>query len=521
MRPIKFIHMADTHLGNVQYNLFERFRDFNRAFNAILLKALNEKVDFIIHGGDFFNSNKINPETLSAVYLMIKTFHDTCMKKLERKIPIIVIEGNHDKRNFLAKRSWLKFLADLELIILLSLDNKKEEEQFFRPYSQKSKRGSYIKIKDTIIYGIQYYGAITQDLIPKIHNALPTGEDSFNILLMHFGVTGQIKGKLGVDLSDNLLALHQKIDYLGLGHFHKQFRHPHDNAWIFNPGSTEINSPKEFYGDDGAPFPRGVFLVEATSKKTENIKVTPIEFENGDSGAKNSLPNRQFYDLPIDFTKIEPQSFEKLTDFVLNIIQKKGFTPTSAMGDQKKDQENLNLTILFLSLSGLIPFSKLDLNFSLLREKIMHQFQFLEVRIFAKNLASQIDGLSIEAREDRSIEELETEIFTEMVSLNPKYAPQANEIVSLLKDIKKPLLTSSKGNSVYKEIMSWWRATYKADFEDFDNASSKQTLADFVPQKEQMEQEIKDGEESNTYNEEDFNPFDEEDLDDDMEDINF
>lgn len=103
-------------------------------------KALEENVDFIIHAGDFFNSNRINPETLSACYLMIKQFQDKAVELFGHKIPIIVIEGNHDKRNYFAKRSWLKFLADLDLISLLSINFQENQSTgIFKPYSAKRK----------------------------------------------------------------------------------------------------------------------------------------------------------------------------------------------------------------------------------------------------------------------------------------------------------------------------------------------------------------------------------------------
>ncbi|MHA1674462.1 MAG: metallophosphoesterase family protein, partial [Promethearchaeota archaeon] len=321
MQPIKFIHTADTHLGNVQYKIFERFRDFNRSFKSILDKALQLKVDFVIHAGDFFNSNKINPETLSAIHMIITAFNDECEAQIGRFIPIIVIEGNHDKKNYFAKRSWLKFLADLDLIKLLTLDTNKESEKgFFRPYSEKTHRGNMIQIKNANIYGIQYFGAVTDYLFPKIYNALPQGDETYNILLMHFGITGQVKGKLGVELSDVLQKLHEKIDYLALGHYHKSFQLPPEKPWIYNPGSTEINAPKELYGDEGNPFTRGIFYVEVSGKKPHEQNIQFLEFENGEGSSPNTLPNRSFYNMRINLEKPSLKSFDDVIKFVVEEI---------------------------------------------------------------------------------------------------------------------------------------------------------------------------------------------------------
>ena len=97
MQPTKFIHMADCHLGFKQYRLNERFIDYNKAFNAILKRALKEEVDFILIAGDLFNSTNVNPETLTAIYQMISIFKEQALIELKRDIPLICIEGNHDK----------------------------------------------------------------------------------------------------------------------------------------------------------------------------------------------------------------------------------------------------------------------------------------------------------------------------------------------------------------------------------------------------------------------------------------
>ena len=85
MQPIKYIHMADTHLGFQQYNLPERKKDFNRAFNWVLNKSIKEEVDFILLAGDVFNTNRSDPETMAAIYQMITQFNLNSKEKLNRE----------------------------------------------------------------------------------------------------------------------------------------------------------------------------------------------------------------------------------------------------------------------------------------------------------------------------------------------------------------------------------------------------------------------------------------------------
>jgi len=476
--------MADTHLGNVQYNLFERFRDFNRAFNAVLEKALDEEVDFIIHSGDFFNSNRINPETLSASYIIIKNFEQKAQEQLGRTIPIIVIEGNHDKRNYFAKRSWLKFLADLELIVLLSVNFQETQDSgIFKAYSKKSKKGNVITIGDAKIYGIPNYGSITQDLIPKIYNSLTVDESTYNILMMHFGITGQVKGRLGVEMSPTLESLHEKIDYLALGHYHKSYALPEESPWIFNPGSTEINAPKELYGDDGNPFRRGVFLVEISGKDPINQKIELIEFENGKNEDSSTLPNRAFYNVKMDIEGVLLANFEDLIDYVIIQMKKQGFEELVGGNREGLNLRDLNLPFIYVSIFGRIMFSKLEVNFSRLREELLKTFKIFDVRIFIQGLTSELDDISISNAEQRTIDDIETEILTQMINMHPDYQIYTDQIVKLMKDLKPSLLSRKGGNSVLQIIELWWRSTFSNNKDSIIDDKQRKTLADFVPQK--------------------------------------
>ncbi|KKK82044.1 hypothetical protein LCGC14_2807320, partial [marine sediment metagenome] len=115
----KFIHIADVHLGKRQYNNNERYQDYFRAFKWILEFAIQESVDFVLIAGDLFDNRKVSPEVLTEVFYIIRNFKTKSQEALNREIPLICIEGNHDTPIY-SKQSWMTFLADLDLIILLS-----------------------------------------------------------------------------------------------------------------------------------------------------------------------------------------------------------------------------------------------------------------------------------------------------------------------------------------------------------------------------------------------------------------
>ena len=55
-----FSHIADTHLGLVQYGSNEREQDVYDVFNQAIDKSIEDKVDFVIFAGDIFENPKPN-----------------------------------------------------------------------------------------------------------------------------------------------------------------------------------------------------------------------------------------------------------------------------------------------------------------------------------------------------------------------------------------------------------------------------------------------------------------------------
>ena len=231
MEPIKFLHLADLHLGKRQYNLKERYKDYFRVFKWMLSLSIKEEVDFILIAGDIFDNKNIDPSVLTEVFYTIRDFKEECKNKLKRDIPLICIEGNHDNPIY-SSRSWMTFLADLELVVLLSGDYNRDTRTFkFEPYSKKTHRGGMFQVKkDTYIYGVSYFGSFTQHLFSALKSAIPKDDSKFNVLMMHFGLEGQDPGsnKPGVKRETTALKeLHQNVDYLALGHYHKQYVFEH------------------------------------------------------------------------------------------------------------------------------------------------------------------------------------------------------------------------------------------------------------------------------------------------------
>jgi len=87
--------MADTHLGfdypvKPRVERRRRGHDFFDNFKRILDYAVVEKVDLVVHGGDFFFRSKIPQLIVDKAYGMLYDF-------AESGIPTVIVPGNHER----------------------------------------------------------------------------------------------------------------------------------------------------------------------------------------------------------------------------------------------------------------------------------------------------------------------------------------------------------------------------------------------------------------------------------------
>ena len=456
MQPIKFIHFGDTHLGFRQYNLQERFLDFNRAFRWVLKAAVEQDVDFILHGGDMFDDNHLAPETMTAVYLSIQEFRENSMKQLGRFIPIIAIEGNHDLNRTTESRSWMKFLAELDLIILLNPTISDDQTSIdFIQYSKKTHTGGSYTVKDATIYGFPFHGSVTSQYFPLIKDAIPKSSQSMIILLMHFGLNKEVKNRFGIDVFESgLQDLRENIDYLALGHFHKMYIRPKDDEWIYNPGSLELTDIFDYLND----YERGVFFVEMHGKAPAQRAVTRWLCANGGNGFTSDLepiPNRRILSYPIDIGLSRLSSFEKTEDYVLECINKTGLAHRESSSPSPSSDPNY--PILSISLRGTVSYSSLEINLIHLRTQLYDIFNVLEVRIHMGSLESMLDGLNVAVDNQPSLPMIETQIFSQIIQQNEKWQALKEPLLNLIQDVKFHLLDNKYDPQDLKaQIAQWW-----------------------------------------------------------------
>ncbi|MCA1566592.1 MAG: exonuclease SbcCD subunit D [Acidobacteria bacterium] len=252
---MKFLHLADIHLGCRRYNVEERTADFFRAWSDVIVRhALPNAVDFVLICGDFFNSRKVDPQAMNHAIIGLQMLK-------EAGIPVVAIEGNHDQHESDAvnRFSWMRSLSQWGYLILLEPDTR--DGFNLVPWNEEERSGSYIDIAGARIFGTHWFGTSTNAAVPLVVDALrrARGEELFNILMLHTDVEGQLNRPnipaLSISRMKELRAL---IDYVALGHTHKRFE---IEDWAFNPGSLEACTIDEFKEE------RGLYLVEVDERK--------------------------------------------------------------------------------------------------------------------------------------------------------------------------------------------------------------------------------------------------------------
>ena len=165
---IKFLHLSDVHLGCRRYNLEERTKDFFRSwFDVVTRHAVPNEVDFVLIAGDFFDRRNIDPQTMNHAIAGLQ-------KLKEADIPVVVIEGNHDRRDSVSPYSWMRSFCQAGLLILLEPKGSDESPIDLVSWDEEAREGSYIDIKGARIYGTHWYGTTTA--VAQLDSVIKTGQ---------------------------------------------------------------------------------------------------------------------------------------------------------------------------------------------------------------------------------------------------------------------------------------------------------------------------------------------------------
>ena len=406
---MKFLHIADVHLGCTRYQLPESPRDFFEAWMDVLERyAIGEKVDFVIMCGDFFHKRAVPPETMNYA-----------VEGLERMrsagIAVVSIEGNHDQKHTDNEFSWLRSLSRWGLVNLLE-PSAGDGEMHYEPWDERTRKGGYIDIGRARIFGSDWYGASGNWAIPMLTQAIKAKrrEGAFHILMLHTDVEGHQVHPIPALSIDALKELKSAVEYVGLGHTHKHYEI--DN-WAFNPGSIEVTNISEFRET------RGAFVVEVD----ENDHITARHVDD--------YHYRPFQQLAFDVSTAETTT--QVTDGVLEKVRLEVHAAEAA-----KPQP-----IIEIALRGQLGFPNSLLEIQKIRDDTKRLANALHVRI--KNHTIPADYAETPgASDDQAREHLERRVIDDLVTRDNRFKARHDDVSEAVIGAKRMALSDEPAEKI-------------------------------------------------------------------------
>lgn len=410
---MKFLHIADVHLGCTRYQLPESPRDFYVAWVDVLRRyGIGEKVDLVIMCGDFFHKRSVPPETMNYAVEGLAMMRDA-------GIPVIAIEGNHDQKQTDTEYSWLRSLSQWGFVKLLE-PIPEAGSMSYQPWDEMAKRGGYIDIGRARIFGSEWYGASGNIAIPMLTNAIMENrrEGAFHILMLHTDVEGHQMHPLPAISVSALKELKKAVDYVGLGHTHKHYEI--DN-WAFNPGSIEITNISEFRET------RGAFVVNVGEQN--NIDARHIQ----------EYRFRPFQQLQFDVANIDTP--EEVTSGILEKVR----------AEARMAEPDAIRPIIEIGLKGQLGFPNSALEIKRIREETLSITGALHVRI--KNHTVPADYLQNQTEtEDLGRERLELRVIEDLIARDNRFASHVDDLSAAVIGAKRMALTDEPAEKIAEFI---------------------------------------------------------------------
>jgi len=251
MKPFDFVHIADTHLGYMQYNLPERREDFSKVFVEAVDKTLELKPSYAIFAGDIFNSPRPPNVTLATAVRALRRLKEGGVK-------VFVVDGSHDTAPNIMTGTVLMPLHNAKLVT----------------YLPRMESHSW-QDDNCYIYGLQAYRGLQEadrQLPTYLEKGIPSPQpDRFNILVFHGAVNNSkyIPPYIKPDVREEHLPA--GFQYYAGGHIHRPILQPFKGATLVYPGCLEITDYTE------AAVEKGFFWVRVNSRdeplEIERVKV--------------------------------------------------------------------------------------------------------------------------------------------------------------------------------------------------------------------------------------------------------
>lgn len=410
---MKFLHISDVHLGCTRYQLPESPRDFFDAWIDVLQRyGIEEKVDFVIMCGDFFHKRNVPPETMNYAVAGLQLMKDA-------GIPVVAIEGNHDQKHTDSDYSWLRSLANWNLLYLLEPTNI-DGRIVYNAWDAEFGKGGFIDIGRVRIFGSHWYGASANWAIPMLTEAIKENRrvDAFHLLMLHTDVEGHQTHPIPALSLSALKELKSVTDYVALGHTHMHYEI--DN-WAFNPGSIEVTNIAEFREK------RGVFLVDVDDRNA----VTARHIED-------------YHYRPFQRIQFAVDGFANPKDLAAAVLE-------TVSRKARRGEEGKPAPIIEIILKGQLGFPNSVLELKEIREKAKGITGALHIRI--KNNSVPIDyAVAAEIDEDSSRDALERRVVEDLIIRDNRYKTKVIDISDAVIGAKRLALSDEEPEKIAEFI---------------------------------------------------------------------
>ncbi len=411
---IKFLHIADIHLGIRRYRSDDRARDFFLAWRDCIERyALAEKVAFVLIAGDFFDARKVEPQAMNqAMY---------CLDQLrEAGIPVVVIEGNHDCHESENNFSWLRSLSQWGFIKLLEPVHD-ENGVKLAPWDEDKKRGSFIDIAGARIFGSIWYGSTVSQALPGLVEELRAhhSENLFNIMMLHTEVEGQLNRPIPALPIARINELKASIDYLALGHIHKNFE---IDGWVYNPGSLEACNVDEYSNL------RGAYLVE---------------IGEGRSRTHRAQLMREYYQRPVVRLSFDVGGRTTPEEFHQQLFEqlRRELVP------HRPDQTDEPAPVVELSLKGQLGFKNSLLEINRIRDEVKQEFDPLLAIVRNQTVPVEY-AVAAGISEHVPRAERERRVIEDLIARDARFRDQTTSMAGLILEAKRLALANEEPGKI-------------------------------------------------------------------------
>ncbi len=265
---LRFGVFSDTHIGrNVPRIVGDARRQaFRQAFKQAVNIFIEERVDYILHGGDLFEKRTMTPEDVAFVKDEFYRLVQASREKWGKDVKIFIVRGNHDGTPSSCVLEYITHpLASYLQIIGESI---KEELQYFID-------------EKILVAGIGYHPFIKSRIKDQVENLAEifksSNDKKLEILLLHnyvekiHEIPPYTPEHSIIDI-DDLKKINP--DIVVVGHYHERgdVKYKNDIKFII-PGATEAV-------DLGEKGPFGVYIIEVKEgikMNTKFIELTPSQ----------------------------------------------------------------------------------------------------------------------------------------------------------------------------------------------------------------------------------------------------